>query len=169
MAYLEVEGDVTGLVLPSGHVALIDADDAPLVSQYRWFIHHSRNKLYVIGYRIGGPTRLKNARLHRVVLGIDGEVDHINGDGLDNRKANLRPATRRQNICNTPGRARSTSPYKGVSWVKRAGKWRARIRVDGKYQQLGLFTDPWAAAETYNAAAFEAWGEYAWLNTRQDG
>lgn len=176
MITTRVEGgpEVCRIVLPSGHVALVDEADRELVEQYRWFVRRNKGKLYVRGYaRFGhdgrgpGTNPPANVHLHRLILGVPTgvEVDHINGDGLDNRRCNLRPATRAQNVRNTRNRANS-SGYKGVSWDPINRKWRAKIGVDGFTRCLGRFEDPWEAALAYNAAALEAWGEYAWLNER---
>jgi hypothetical protein len=90
-----------------------------------------------------------------------GDIDHINGDPGDNRIANLRPATRSQNLANSKRRKNNTSGYKGVSWNKQARKWHARIGVDGQYKHLGLFTDPAEAHEAWLAAAKKTSREFA--------
>jgi hypothetical protein len=106
-------------------------------------------------------------RAHRLVwLYVHGEwpvgdIDHINGDPGDNRIANLRPATRSQNLANSKRRKNNTSGYKGVSWNKQARKWHARIGVDGQYKHLGLFTDPAEAHEAWLAAAKKTSREFA--------
>jgi hypothetical protein len=89
-------------------------------------------------------------------------VDHINGDGLDNRKANLRTATPRQNAWNS--RAYGKSKYKGIWQVKGTGKWCARIKVNGKVRNLGRFDDEVEAAKAYDRAAKKMCGEFAKLN-----
>lgn len=164
----EGRGSVTRVALPSGHVALIDTGDLELISTYRWFIRRSRGGLYVRGYPLGGPN-VPDVHLHRLILGApDGaEVDHINRDGLDNRRANLRLVTRAQNVRNMGGQRRSRSGYKGVAWDARTSKWRAKIEIDGHAIHLGRFADAWDAAQAYNAAARAAWGEFAFQNTRQ--
>jgi hypothetical protein len=105
--------------------------------------------------------------LHRLLLNAPPElqVDHINGDGLDNRRSNLRLATGSQNQGNSRKRRDGvTSQYRGVSWNKRAGKWQALLRREGKLQYLGYFSDEEAAARAYDAAALEQWGSFARLN-----
>ena len=90
-------------------------------------------------------------------------VDHINHDGLDNRKSNLRLCTQRQN--NQTQRPRGkTSKYKGVYWNKRAKKFMASICIDGKKKSLGYFIDEVAAAKSYDKAAKKLFGEFAYLN-----
>lgn len=108
--------------------------------------------------------------MHRQILGISGceEGDHINGNGLDNRRANLRRCTRQQNSWNKPARRlvtrRPTSRYKGVSWDKARCKWRAELRTDGVIQLHKRFDSEIEAARAYDAAARFHFGEFAFLN-----
>ena len=89
----------------------------------------------------------------------DGDIDHINGDGLDNRIANLRVATRSQNCANVGRRAHNTSGVKGI--YQHGMRWRASIRVKGKSKHLGCFGTPADAQAAYMAAAREHFGEFA--------
>ena len=91
-------------------------------------------------------------------------VDHINRIGLDNRKENLRIATRSQNQQNRRSRRNTSSQYKGVSWTKRDKRWQAKIGHKRKVICLGDFTCEHQAALAYNEKATELWGEYALLN-----
>jgi hypothetical protein len=93
----------------------------------------------------------------------EGELDHWNQNKDDNRFENFRPATHAQNLQNCGPRAHNTSGFKGVSWLRNAGKWSATIRVDGKKIHLGLFDDPVYAAVAYARAAFKYHGEFAAL------
>ena len=88
--------------------------------------------------------------MHREILKTDQEVDHINGNTLDNRKENLRPANRRQQSQNTRSRKNSTSIYVGVHLHRLTGKWRSQIKVDGKIKSLGLFNSPEEARDARN-------------------
>lgn len=107
--------------------------------------------------------------LHRVImsrmlereLSTDEQVDHINGNGLDNRRGNLRLATGSQNQANRPTTKNNTSGYKGVSWHKKSKKWSARIRVHGKRISLGHYHTPEEAHKVYCAAADKYFGEFA--------
>jgi len=112
--------------------------------------------------RVGNRTE----RLHTFLTGWP-LVDHINGNGLDNRRVNLRPATPSQNSANTRTRL-SVSGYRGVTWFARTSRWRAHISVDGKQRHLGYFDDAAEAARVRDTAALEAFGEFARLNFPQE-
>jgi hypothetical protein len=124
-------------------------------------------------------TRIKGKKiyLHRVLLEApnDQSVDHRNGSGLDNRKANLRPATHQQNMFNCGKRSTykgkpTVSSLKGVTWDKSCGRYKAQIAKDGVNYNLGYFDDPRKAALAYDYAALEMFGEFAWTNfTYEEG
>lgn len=97
------------------------------------------------------------------------QLDHVDGNGLNNTRANLRPATNAQNNHNERLRATNTSGYKGVHWVRTNSKWRAEIRIDGRNRHFGYFVDPLDAARAYDAAARSAFGAFACLNFPLDG
>lgn len=140
-----------------GLVALVDADDATLVSGYRWRSYYRYG-----GWYVQTSVRSRALLLHRLVMNapVGLLVDHINGDKLDNRRSNLRLCTNAQNQWNRHVRF-GTSPYKGVSWDKKASKWRAAIRFNGRTTNLGSFDDERDAALAYNAAALRLFGEFA--------
>jgi hypothetical protein len=91
------------------------------------------------------------------------QIDHINGERDDNRIANLRPATRTQNMANRGKYANNTSEIKGVSMHKRSGRWRADIQVAKKFMFLGLFDTKEAAATAYELASYLHHGEFSTL------
>jgi hypothetical protein len=132
-----------------------DADLAMLAWQAR-----DRGKSVLARGLMGG----KRCFLHRVIAdraGIGGpEVDHVNCDGLDNRRANLRAATRLQNSRNVRCRADSRSGLKGVSWYERIGRWQARIKVDRKEKYLGSFATAEEAHAAYAKASLTFHGEF---------
>jgi hypothetical protein len=105
--------------------------------------------------------------IHRIILGLskgdDLQVDHINRNGLDNRRENLRVCTHQQNQMNRPSRGGSSS-YKGVDWRTSHNKWRASIKLNQKKKFLGHFQTELEAAQAYDAAAIILHGEFALLN-----
>jgi hypothetical protein len=147
--------------------ALVDDADIELVAPYSWYRHsNGHGGFYARAYLPGSGRGAPHGYMHQLLAGRG--ADHENGDGLDNRRANLRVATGSQNMANQGSRG-GTSQYKGVGWHRGAGKWIARITVNYQGRHLGLFADEEAAARAYDAAAFEAWGEYARLNFPQEG
>lgn len=100
--------------------------------------------------------------LHRLILADAAIVDHINGNGLDNRRINLRSCTRAQNSRNMRAPLLGSSRYKGVRQF--AGKWRASIRLSGTRIHLGTFATEEEAALAYDAVAAEHYGDFAFLN-----
>lgn len=171
--------------LPSGHLAYVSADDAELVGRYTWFAtavpRHGGAKRYVagrlrvrnVGSGHGGPL----LRMHRLIMDVVDvswrhvQVDHINRNGFDNRRSNLRLCTPSQQMGNTGLYRTNRSGYRGVSWDSRDLRWLARIRVGGDRKlHLGSFRDPWEAALAWNAAALEHFGsDFAQLNIRKSG
>lgn len=146
------------------YVATVDADDRDLVAAYHWHAARRPNTVYV------AHSKPRPARgmllLHRVVCAAPPgvEVDHRDGNGLNNRRANLRLATSGQNKANSRKRGGTTSQYKGVSWFQRTGKWHAEIQAHGQRHYLGYFYEETEAAAAYDAAAIEIWGEFAQVN-----
>jgi len=113
---------------------------------------------------------MKMRKLHRMIMNApDGvQVDHINGDKLDNRKSNLRLCSNAQNQRNRPIQKNNTSGYKGVVWMSDRNKWRAQVFLDGKNHIVGCFDSPRDAAIAYNQKALELHGEFAKLNVIED-
>jgi hypothetical protein len=150
--------------LTKGYVGLVDDEDYPLVSAFKWCAHPNGNNVYVsrrIPRKGGGQSTLK---LHRFILGINDpsvQVDHINGDGLDNRRENLRPCTVAQNQQNRSAQRNNSSGTKGVYLRRDCRKWQAQIKAVGKNRYLGLFPTKEAAAEAYAEAAKFYFGEFA--------
>ena len=147
--------------LTQGRTATIDPEDWPLVSPFTWFASEDKNTWYATAHGPDGTLRM-----HRVIMGAEpGEtIDHRDGDGLMNRRFNLRRATVSQNGQNQRIGEKNKSGFKGVSWAAHAGKWRTNIKVDGKHVHLGYFSDLHAAARAYNEAAKNCYGEFACLN-----
>jgi hypothetical protein len=150
----------------SNKVARVDAGEYAALLAHRWFLDP---KGYVMRrVRVNGKWGMMY--LHRQLTGAPRgmDVDHVNGDPLDNRLANLRVCTRRQNLQNAAAKRTgnngkpSTSVFKGVS--QKGVRWQARIRIGGKQTHLGVFDTERQAATAYNHVAVKEFGEYAKLN-----
>ncbi|MFD0710604.1 HNH endonuclease [Paenibacillus sp. GCM10027626] len=152
------------LILGKGEICLVDDDDYELLSKYSW-----NKSQYGYAYRLGDRSKgeIWKILMHREIMQARENqfIDHINGNRLDNRKSNLRFATRGQNAMNSAGR-NGLSGYKGVFLNKTAKNpsWRALIRVNRKSIHLGCFPTKEEAALAYNAAAIKYHGEFARLN-----
>jgi hypothetical protein len=151
----------------AGHLFLIDAEDWPRISGFKWSVSSDGGtRMYVSTY-----VGKKKTYLHRMILEApNGQtVDHRNGDPLDNRKANLRLATHQQNMFNCGKRSTykgkpTTSSFKGVSWDKSRGRYKAQIMKDRVNHYLGHFMDERSATMAYARAAQEMFGEFAYTN-----
>lgn len=150
--------------LSSGLVARIDECDAEKVSLFSWFCSstHCSRTFYARGRMQG--VRGAGWYMHRVILCFPVmSVDHINGNGLDNRRCNLRLATHAQNCRNLQGRnVKKTSQYKGVHASH--GKWAAQIRYNRKLLNIGWFEDERIAAGAYDVASKRLHGEFGLTN-----
>ena len=104
--------------------------------------------------------------MHRLIANTPAHLfcDHINHDGLDNRRANIRNCTLKQNNANSRSAKNASSKYKGVSWNKLRKKWAAYIKKDYKQLYLGLFENEIEAAKAYDRKAAELFGKFAKLN-----
>ena len=153
--------------LTKGKYAIVDPEDFERLNKHKWHAVRQNNTFYAI--RCVGTRKKKiRIRMHREIIHPPDHlvVDHINHNGLDNRKANIRPATRAQNNFNRLiiKRKNSSSKYKGVSWKKGKKKWHARIHVNGEYKFLGYFKEEIQAAKAYDKAAKKYHGQFASLN-----
>lgn len=152
--------------LTRGMFAKIDATDVDRVCAFSWRAAWSGTAWYATASVDGQYTYM-----HRFIAGATkGSLwDHDNGDTLDNRRENIRPATPRESVGNTKKRKDNTSGYRGVAWHKRANKWVARINRDGLTCHIGLFESAENAARAYDKAATEWFGvEFARLNFSDD-
>ena len=151
-------GDHAFVALTRGFVALVDPADAPKLAAWDWA---ASNRLYARRNR-------DNAYLymHRAITDAPAgrQVDHINGNGLDNRKANLRLCTAAENCANARPMTGKASRFKGVDWHSQAGKWRAKIKSDRRTRHIGLFRSEAEAATAYDQEARALFGQFAKLN-----
>ena len=153
---IRIDGQVAYVPLSQGYEAIIDVDDVGIIEGFNWYAQVAKrhNLVYAVRGAILNGTK-KQVSMHRQILNAkDGfDVDHSNGNGIDNRRKNIRIATRSQNMHNKKMQHNNTSGYKGVHWNKGRGKWQANIKVNDKRRYLGSFDTPEDAAEAYKSAS----------------
>ena len=154
------DDDTRYIALTKGKFALVAAADYERLNKYKW----TASQVGVTWYA-RRQSRGKTIFMHREIMHApDGMVvDHIDGNGLNDHPRNLRLCTHRQNAYNSRS-ASGTSKYKGVTYDKTTGKWRASINHNGKHYHLGLFDTEIEAAQAYDEKAGELFGQYAYLN-----
>jgi len=168
--YRDRGGDYCKIPLTQGRFAKVDPEDYIWLSQFRWHCKINKNAVYAVRTETCSG-RSKRIYMHRLIANTPANLvcDHINHDGLNNRKANLRNCTIKQNNANSRCAAWATSKYKGVSWNKKFEKWTAYIKKDVRQFNLGSFEEESEAALVYDRKARELFGEFAYLNFGKDG
>ncbi len=155
------------IVLTQGKVALVDDEDYEELNKHKWCTQNIGHNFYAVR-GIKANRKKKQLYMHREILKLktnDSNVDHIDSDGLNNQRNNLRIATYSQNGMNqNKCKTNSSSKFKGVTWCKTYNKWLVRIYVNKKKYYLGYFNDEEEAAQAYNEAALEFFGEFARIN-----
>lgn len=159
---------VIDIPLTQGLLARIDADDFALVSRFKW--HAAKNghgmpyACACLGKAQAVEMGKRHIKMHRLLLGFPpGEIDHIDGDTLNNCRSNLRSATHTQNQANTSKRnaIAKTSRFKGVSWHRGSRQWQVFMKIDGRNAYLGAFKSEVEAAEHYDSIARKRFGKFA--------
>jgi HNH endonuclease/AP2 domain len=150
--------------LTQGKVALVDDDDFDRVASMRWYAwratwHSKKGAVSEWWYALRKTPGGGVMGMHQMILGVKG-VDHVNGNGLDNRRSNLRAATTSQNAMNRRPQGRH---LKGVTRLP-SGRWQAGIKHEGRSLHLGMFATEVEAAAAYDAAARRLFGEFARTN-----
>jgi hypothetical protein len=171
---VDVDENTVGIVVNSpkhgDHVSLIDREDLPRFNAFdNWCIHKRPETTYYLMTKIGYDYTgfQSNIVAHRLAMSFPIlNVDHINGDGLDNRKCNLREVSHAQNMWNRKITTKAETMFKGVHFIKKAIKnpWIGLIRHNNKNIYLGVFKTDIEAALAYNKKALELFGEYARIN-----
>lgn len=156
---------VREIPLTRGKVALVDDEDYERVAKFRWGVLYAKGNQCYARRATKRDGVFRNVLMHRFILDApDGmTVDHINGDGIDNRRCNIRLATQQQNAWNSAVNADSTSGYKGV-YPRSVRSFLAAIVHDGNRFDLGGFRTPEDAARVHDAAAVILRGDFAWTN-----
>ena len=155
--------------LTQGLYALVDGEDYNRLNQWKWYANKIGNTYYAMR-----SQWLKTKKyylfilMHQQIVGgkKEKEIDHINHNGLDNRRFNLRFCSHTQNLQNSISK-KGTSKYKGVSWHTKRKHWVARICINGKHIYLGSSKGEERAAALYDQAAQKHFGEFAYLNFRK--
>lgn len=159
---IRIEGNIAYIALSAGHESVIDASDIHLAEGYNWSAQPNGKTVYAHRREVrdGKDTAI---RLHSLIMSPPKgmEVDHIDGDGLNNRRANLRLATHSENCANRRLPSTSSSGLKGVSWHKNQQQWLAKIKVAGITLHLGSFSTAQEAHEAYCKAAARHQGKFA--------
>jgi len=152
--------------LTQNFFARVDPEDYAARVRHKWSAARGGRTVYAVRCEAGVQLRM-----HRVIINAPPHLvcDHINHDGSNNTKANLRLCTRAQNARNERRRTGGTSRFKGVSWHKRDRKWHARIYHKGRCHHLGAFDSEYAAGRAYDRAAIALYGPFASLNFPRRG
>ena len=153
------------ITLTRGLAALIDDEDYPRVSRFKWSAVKCNGKFYA-ARRPMVRGKGQTIYLHRFLLeaapGLEG--DHIDGDGLNCVRSNLRICTHAENRRNNKIQANNTSGYRGVSWCRSRSKWEAYINLNRQRHNLGRYPNAEDAARAYDHAARLLFGDFARLN-----
>lgn len=150
------------IALTQGKIALVDAVDFDWLNQWNWCAHYNKNSGLWYAERVDVSTgRRITYAMHRMILGCSSEErgDHKNGDGLDNRRNNLRKCTQADNAKNHRRYQTNKSGFSGVAFVSK-NCWRAYINADKVRKHLGCYRTPEEASKAYQAAAIELFGEF---------
>lgn len=155
--------------LTQGQAAVIDDADAALIARYHWWAAKRPHTYYAVTKIKVTPGRRGRRRIlhmHQLIMGDPPgmQVDHVNRDGLDNRRANLRVATQSQNKANSGRYRNNASGFKGVYWRRSHQQWEAQITHQGRRYHLGYFRSPEDAARAYDAKARQLHGAFASCN-----
>jgi len=158
---VRVEGSLAYITLTKGYEAIIDASDLPLVGDSNWIATVEDHTVYACrSERIDGVKR--TIGMHRAIMGAVGNirVDHVSGNGLDNRRCNLRFATPSQNQFNSRRPSSNTTGFKGVYLRKDTLRWQAHITAYGKRHTLGCYDTAEEAHAAYVKASKVRHGEF---------
>lgn len=152
--------------LTKGMVAIVDEADFEWLSRFKWCASKGNSGEFYAVRNLRKGSKPRQVLMHREIISAQERelVDHRNHDTLDNRRENLRKATKQQNQSNQRPQNGRTSAFKGVCWDVAGKKWRAYIVVNKRQYSLGRFGDEKSAAAAYNHAAMELHGEFAYIN-----
>jgi hypothetical protein len=158
---IRIDGSLAYVPLTQGYEAVLDAKNAHLVSGFNWTLKRRPHTFYA--YRqVNICGKKQDILMHRALMDVSefDQVDHIDHNGLNNCRSNLRIATHQQNQFNRKVGKNNKSGFKGVSWHKASGRWIASIRASGVTHYLGIFDDPNDAHAAYCDASARLHGEF---------
>lgn len=166
---MKTKQKIKRIPLTQGKFAIVDAEDYERLNQHKWFAKKQRNT-YCAQRHIICNGKYTSICMHQEILCVPHgiRINHRSGNYLDNRKSNLRTATRKQSSYSARPKKNCTSEYKGVSWNKGRKKWCANIGYDYKLYYLGGFDNEEDAARAYDRKAIALFGEFARLNFPED-
>mgnify|MGYP001400238116 CR=1 FL=1 len=160
---------VREIKLTQGYVALVDDEDFENISKYVWCTSKWNNSIYAVTNICDQDGKRKTLKMHRLILNlkVGQECDHMDHNGINNQKSNLRHVTHQQNLSNTRKQRTAhngmcSSKYKGVK--KHKGKWVSQIQLNYQQIYIGIFISEEEAARAYDIKARELFGEYSNLN-----
>jgi len=155
------------LALTRGLMAIVDKEDLEILASKKWFAFSKGGSWYAARTE-GYGAKKRTIYMHRLLLAakVGEEIDHANGNSLDNRKQNLRLCTHRENIRNQKLRRDNKIRLKGVHLIRKLlpRRWKAEIVLDDRKVTIGYFTTAIEAARAYDAAAIEHFGAFARTN-----
>jgi len=154
------------IILTQGKVAIVDDSDFEYLNQFKWHVNKQGNTYYVIRYKRTSLKKRVYESMHRLIMKPDKGfvIDHLDGNGLNNQRNNIRICTVSQNSMNRNKTVKNKSGFKGVIWWERNSTWKAEIRLNKKKIYLGYYENIIDAARAYNAAAQKYHGEFANIN-----
>lgn len=151
--------------LTKGYNTNVDVSDYTHLMEWNWCALVGKDKRVIYAVRVERcGKKTKKILLHKVLFPQWMEIDHKDGDGLNNRRSNLRESTHSQNLANRPINSNNTSGFKGVHFHVRDNYWFSVIGINGEQKWLGRCTDAIDAARKYDLAALDAFGEFAITN-----
>jgi hypothetical protein len=158
---IRLDGDCAYVHLTKSRIAVIDIEDLSLIDGHNWYAKIQGNTAYAVR-KDHSRDRSFNIPMHRIIVNAPCEflVDHIDGNGLNNRRSNLRLATVAQNQHNKKLQKNNKSGFKGVSFRQDRNNWVARIGINSKYICLGSFDTPELAHLAYCKASMRLHGEF---------
>lgn len=166
-----VNGKTREIPLTQGRITLVDVEDYGWLNQWKWCALKDNWTFYAARSIYLGNKKYKMSQMHREILSLKKYdkkiVDHINRNGLDNRRVNLRIVTNSLNSYNSKLAYDNRSGYRGVCWNKINNKWTARITINGVVIFLGHYQNIMDAVLAYDHAAVNYWGDDAFLNLRR--